>query len=329
MRLGTARWGGSASSTPTPGQTAHGRLARRRRNSPRLTTRSPSAWGRSRRLAGRHAEARPRRRRHRRRDRPPTRADLAAVEAGLPVFCEKTRPGPSPRATRWWPGCRPRASRTDRLPATLRRRLPGRADAVAAGELVDGAPPSAPHPRPGASRRRVRRRVRPASSGMRLSTNFDTHPLGDRPRGGRGLRNRQQQGRLIRRRRRATPRRPCHLDTALLCLVPTPRYNPRGYDVRLVGARLQGQHRRRPGEEVAPWLGQRSWPRPPACPTRMFMDRLLAAYQAGAGGVAELVEGAARSPGCTWRTGSRPTWSRGLRMSLREHRPVRIEEVRP
>jgi myo-inositol 2-dehydrogenase / D-chiro-inositol 1-dehydrogenase len=62
----------------------------------------------------------------------------------------------------------------------------------------------------------------------------------------------------------------------------------------------------------------------------MFMDRFLAAYQAELEVFAELVAGDRRSPCCTVEDGLEADLiAEACGLSLREHRPVRMEEVRP
>jgi myo-inositol 2-dehydrogenase/D-chiro-inositol 1-dehydrogenase len=69
---------------------------------------------------------------------------------------------------------------------------------------------------------------------------------------------------------------------------------------------------------------------PTGVPHRMFMDRFLTAYQAELEVFAELVAGDRRSPCCTVEDGLEADLvAEACGLSLREHRPVRIEEVRP
>lgn len=120
------------------------------------------------------------------------------------------------------------------------------------------------------------------------------------------------------------------LDDGILALVSNTRYNPRGYDVRLEvhGSKdsiAVGLEKKLPLRSVEPLATF-----PTGVPHRMFMDRFLAAYQAELEVFAELVAGDRRSPCCTVEDGLEADLvAEACGLSLREHRPVRIEEVRP
>ena len=120
------------------------------------------------------------------------------------------------------------------------------------------------------------------------------------------------------------------LDDGTLVLVSNSRYNPRGHDVRmeLHGSRdsiAVGLEKKLPLRSVEPLATF-----PTGVPHRMFMDRFLAAYQAELEVFAELVAGDRRSPCCTVEDGLEADLiAEACGLCLREHRPVRIEEVRP
>jgi myo-inositol 2-dehydrogenase / D-chiro-inositol 1-dehydrogenase len=117
------------------------------------------------------------------------------------------------------------------------------------------------------------------------------------------------------------------LDDGTLALVSNSRYNPRGYDVRL---ELHGSK-----DSVAAGLDD-SLPlgstEPgatfPAGPSySFFMDRLAAAFRAELAAFLEVVAGTRPSP-CTVDDGVAVAWiAEAATRSLREHRPVRIEEI--
>jgi myo-inositol 2-dehydrogenase/D-chiro-inositol 1-dehydrogenase len=119
------------------------------------------------------------------------------------------------------------------------------------------------------------------------------------------------------------------LDDGTLALVSNTRYNPRGYDVRLEvhGSRdsiAVGLEKKLPLRSVEPLATF-----PTGVPHRMFMDRFLAAYQAELEVFAELVAGDRNSPCTVADALEADLVAEACGLSLREHRPVRIEEVRP
>jgi myo-inositol 2-dehydrogenase/D-chiro-inositol 1-dehydrogenase len=118
------------------------------------------------------------------------------------------------------------------------------------------------------------------------------------------------------------------LDDGTLALVSNSRYNPRGYDVRL---ELHGS-----ADSVAAGLDDGLPLRstepgvtfPPGPPHGFFMDRLAAAFRAELAAFTEVVAGRAPSP-CTVDDALEVAWiAEAAALSLREHRPVRIDEVR-
>jgi myo-inositol 2-dehydrogenase/D-chiro-inositol 1-dehydrogenase len=118
------------------------------------------------------------------------------------------------------------------------------------------------------------------------------------------------------------------LDDGTLALVSNSRYNPRGYDVRLElhGAKdsiAVGLEDRLPLRSVEPGATF-----PSGEPHQFFMDRFLPAYRAELEAFTEVVAGRRSSP-CTVADALEAGWiAEACTMSLRLHRPVRMEEVR-
>src|SRR5512132_715799 len=119
------------------------------------------------------------------------------------------------------------------------------------------------------------------------------------------------------------------LDDGTLVLVSNTRYNPRGHDVRLElhGSRdsiAVGLEDRLPLRSVEPGAGF-----PAGEPHQFFMDRFLPAYRAELAAFCEVVAGARPSP-CTVADALETGWiAEACTRSLQQHRPVRMEEVRP
>lgn len=119
------------------------------------------------------------------------------------------------------------------------------------------------------------------------------------------------------------------LDDGTLALVSNSRYNQRGYDVRLElhGSKdsiAVGLDKKLPLRSVEPLATF-----PTGVPHRHFMERFLAAYKAELEVFAELVVGD-HFPPCTVADALEADLiAEACRLSLREHRPVRMEEVRP
>jgi myo-inositol 2-dehydrogenase / D-chiro-inositol 1-dehydrogenase len=113
-----------------------------------------------------------------------------------------------------------------------------------------------------------------------------------------------------------------------LGVVSNTRYNGRGYDVRL---EVHGSK-----DSVAAGVDD-GWPiratqsgveYPSGPPHRFFMDRFLPAFRAEFETFIEVVKGARPSP-CTVADGLEADWiAEACARSQRDHRPVRIEEVR-
>lgn len=119
------------------------------------------------------------------------------------------------------------------------------------------------------------------------------------------------------------------LDDGTLALVYNTRCNSRGYDVRLevhgsrdsIAVDLEKKLSLRSVEPLATF--------PTGVPHRMFMDRFLPAYKAELEVFAELVLGD-HFPPCTVADALEADLiAEACGLSLREHRPVRMEEVRP
>lgn len=118
------------------------------------------------------------------------------------------------------------------------------------------------------------------------------------------------------------------LDDATLALVSNGRYNGRGYDVRL---EVHGSK-----DSIAvglePGLPLRSvepgTPFPAGLPHAAFMQRFLPAYRAELEAFTEVVAGRRPSP-CTVADALEAEWiAEACSRSLREHRPVPVQEVR-
>jgi len=119
------------------------------------------------------------------------------------------------------------------------------------------------------------------------------------------------------------------LDDDTLVLVSNTRYNPRGYDVRLelhgtADSIAVGLDDGLPLRSVEPGV---TFPAGP--PHQFFMDRFGAAYRAELAAFTEVVAGKRPSP-CTVADALEASWiAEACTLSLHTHRPVRIDEVRP
>jgi len=118
------------------------------------------------------------------------------------------------------------------------------------------------------------------------------------------------------------------LDDGCLAVVSNTRYNARGYDVRL---ELHGSR-----DSIAAGLddglplgsAQPGVTFPVGPPYRFFMDRFAAAFRTELAAFTEVVSGSRPSP-CTVADAVESGWvAEAATLSLREHRPVRIDEVR-
>jgi myo-inositol 2-dehydrogenase/D-chiro-inositol 1-dehydrogenase len=114
-----------------------------------------------------------------------------------------------------------------------------------------------------------------------------------------------------------------------LAVVSNTRYNPRGYDVRLElhGSKdsiAVGLEDRLPLRSVEPGATF-----PSGTPHSFFMDRFAAAFRAELAAFTEVVAGQLPSP-CTVADALEASWiAEACTLSLHEHRPVTMEEVRP
>jgi myo-inositol 2-dehydrogenase / D-chiro-inositol 1-dehydrogenase len=118
------------------------------------------------------------------------------------------------------------------------------------------------------------------------------------------------------------------LDDGTLALVSNSRYNPRGYDVRLelhgsADSIAVGLEDRLPLRSVEPGATF-----PAGRPHSFFMDRLAGAYRLELATFTDVVAGSRPSP-CTIADAVETGWvAEACTLSLRERRPVRIDEVR-
>jgi len=118
------------------------------------------------------------------------------------------------------------------------------------------------------------------------------------------------------------------MDDGTLAVVSNTRYNARGYDVRLElhGSRdsvAAGLEDKLPLRSVEPGTTF-----PSGVPHTFFTDRFADAFRAELAAFTEVVRGDRPSP-CTLTDAVESSWvAEAATASLREHRPVRIEEVR-
>lgn len=118
------------------------------------------------------------------------------------------------------------------------------------------------------------------------------------------------------------------LDDETLAVVSNTRYNGRGYDVRLelhgtADSIAAGLEDRLPLRSVEPGT---TFPAGP--PHSFFMDRFGAAYRAELTAFTEVVAGTRESP-CTVADAVEAGWiAEACTLSLHDHRPVRMTEVR-
>jgi myo-inositol 2-dehydrogenase/D-chiro-inositol 1-dehydrogenase len=118
------------------------------------------------------------------------------------------------------------------------------------------------------------------------------------------------------------------LDDGTLVLVSNTRYNPRGHDVRMElhgssDSIAVGLDDHLPLRSVEPGASF-----PSGKPYQFFMDRFRPAYRAELEAFAEVVAGRRPSP-CTVADALEAGWiAEACTRSLQQHRPVRMEEVR-
>ncbi len=118
------------------------------------------------------------------------------------------------------------------------------------------------------------------------------------------------------------------LDDGTQAVVSNTRYNARGYDVRLelhgsADSIAAGWEDRLPVRSVEPGV---TFPGGP--PHRFFMDRFRTAYRQELAAFTEVVAGTRESP-CTVADAVEAGWiAEACTLSLRDHRPVTMKEVR-
>jgi myo-inositol 2-dehydrogenase/D-chiro-inositol 1-dehydrogenase len=255
---------------------------------------------------------------------------LAAVDAGLPVFCEKPLAGDISDAVEL---TRRIAGRDERVQIGYPRRFDAgyaaaRA-AVASGELgwlhtvrATTLDPSPPPPAYVAVSGGIFRDCSVHDfDAVRWVTGrevVEVYAVG----GNRGDKSFAEVGDVD------TAATTLTLDDGTLALVSNTRYNPRGYDVRLElhGSRdsiAVGLDDGLPLRSVEPGI---TFPAGP--PHSFFMDRLAPAFRAELAAFTALVAGERPSP-CTVADAMEAGWiAEAATLSRLEHRPVRLEEVR-
>ncbi|WP_171110680.1 MULTISPECIES: Gfo/Idh/MocA family oxidoreductase [Streptomyces] len=118
------------------------------------------------------------------------------------------------------------------------------------------------------------------------------------------------------------------LDDGTIAVVSNSRHNGRGYDVRMelhgfADSIAVGLEDKLPLRSVEPGVTF-----PAGTPHDFFMDRFTAAYRAELTAFTEVVAGSRPSP-CTVADALEAGWiAEACTLALQEHRPVRIEEVR-
>ncbi|TPQ15661.1 Gfo/Idh/MocA family protein [Streptomyces sporangiiformans] len=118
------------------------------------------------------------------------------------------------------------------------------------------------------------------------------------------------------------------LDDGTIAVISNSRHNARGYDVRLELHGMKdsvavGLEDRLPLRSVEPGATF-----PAGTPHDFFMDRFADAYRAELTAFTEVVAGGRPSP-CTVADAIEASWiAEACTLSLHEHRPVRLEEVR-
>ncbi|GGR07692.1 Gfo/Idh/MocA family protein [Streptomyces pilosus] len=118
------------------------------------------------------------------------------------------------------------------------------------------------------------------------------------------------------------------LDDGTLAVVSNSRHNARGYDVRMeihgfADSIAVGLEDKLPLRSVEPGTTF-----PAGTPHDFFMDRFTAAYRAELEAFTEVVAGSCPSP-CTIQDALEAGWiAEACTLSLREHRPVTVAEVR-
>ena len=118
------------------------------------------------------------------------------------------------------------------------------------------------------------------------------------------------------------------LDGGALAVVSNTRYNARGHDVRLEVHGTQDSLAAGLGPGLPLRSAEPGVTFPDGKPFTFFMDRLAEAFRAELTAFTEVVAGRRTSP-CTVQDAVETGWvAEACTLSLREHRPVRIDEVR-
>lgn len=118
------------------------------------------------------------------------------------------------------------------------------------------------------------------------------------------------------------------LDDGTIAVISNSRHNGRGYDVRMELHGFEdsiavGLEDKLPLRSVEPGVTF-----PAGTPHDFFMDRFTTAYRAELSAFTEVVAGSRPSP-CTVADALEAGWiAEACTLSLKEHRPVRVEEVR-
>ncbi|MFI0821215.1 Gfo/Idh/MocA family oxidoreductase [Streptomyces sp. NPDC021098] len=118
------------------------------------------------------------------------------------------------------------------------------------------------------------------------------------------------------------------LDDGTIAVISNSRHNPCGYDVRLELHGMKdsiavGLEDKLPLRSVEPGTAFPAGP-----PHTFFMDRFADAYRAELTAFTEVAAGTRRSP-CTVADAIEASWiAEACTLSVREHRPVRLDEVR-
>ena len=118
------------------------------------------------------------------------------------------------------------------------------------------------------------------------------------------------------------------LDDGTIGVVSTTRYNGQGYDVRLELHGSSGSVAAGLDEGLPMRSAEATVTFPAGPPYTSFMDRFADAFRAELSAFTEVVAGARSSP-CTVADGLEASWvAEACTRSWREHRPVRLDELR-
>ncbi len=118
------------------------------------------------------------------------------------------------------------------------------------------------------------------------------------------------------------------LEDGTIGIISNSRYNGGGYDVRLRASRLAGRGRGRAGRHLPDAVARARRRVPGGYSRSFFMDRFRAAYVAELTAFTDVVGGLRESP-CTIADAVETSWvAEACTVSLRENRPVRMDELR-